>query len=599
MNFSAEKQNEHMARSLIQELVRLGVENFCIAPGSRSTPLTLAAKDNALAKVIMHYDERSLGFFALGIAKATRKPACVIVTSGTAIANLYPAVLEAYYDRNPLIILTADRPPELHDIGANQTIDQTRFFGSHCKWQFTIPTFDQVACKEALTAIISNAYYQSMYSPKGPVILNCQIREPFFPKSKQHNIHTLEEPYPRIISHFSKKVLSNESLQQIANGISNFEKGLIVVGKLEDDEEIESILEVAMRLQWPILADPLSHIRAIGADSASIAYYNHILQSTSSSSKLIPHAILYFGGALTSKPLSKWLKSVKPKKFLHVGNFSNRHDPELLTTERVEMNPALFSSLLFSFLPKRLPTLWFSLWKEASLCVEEALTEFVEENTSLSEPFTVQALKHPKYTDCHFFFSNSLPIRYADTFFFPQSSTGKILGNRGVSGIDGILSTALGITYGLNERVFAVVGDLSFLHDVTALSLVKTLNLPITYIVINNFGGGIFHFLPIAEKTAALEECFATGHKQEIQAIAKAYQIPVQQVDAQKSYLQALDQSLNREGPMIIEVLSDRTTNRRFHQEIEEYMQKKLLKNYKEKDLCFFTPKKEMKIVTL
>lgn len=598
MNRSVEDHNEQSAKYIVQELVRLGITQFCIAPGSRSTPLAIAAQENAFTKTTIHYDERSLSYFALGYGKATHTPACIIVTSGTAIANLYPAVIEAYYSHTPLFILTADRPPELQSIGANQTIDQNKFFSNHTRFESTIPPANPYFSKGCLGSLLSQAYFRSINGPSGPVAINFMFREPFFSQSKKPKIHELQEPTPHTKPYFSKRVLPEEDFQSIANEIDSSEKGLIIVGALQSNEEVESILDLAMQIQWPILADPLSTVRAIGRDASIIPYYNHILQSTHAKEKLIPSSILYLGGQLTSKPLSKWLKASNPKKYYHVGNFPDRHDPENLVSDKIEMEISTFCSLLKQYTRGRDPSRWFSLWKEYSLHVEETIVDFLDSYPSMTEPYVLHSLQKEASENTSFFFSNSLPIRYADTFFFPKSQKGMAFGNRGSCGIDGILSTALGVAKA-KGRVTAVVGDLAFLHDVTALSLIKSENLPITFIILNNFGGGIFHFLPIAEKKQHLETLFATGHSQEITNIVKAYDIPIHKVVDHDGYHNAVEHGRNTDGPLIIEVISNRQANWDFHQEIETHMQKKLMRGKKEKELCYFPTKKEKKIVTL
>lgn len=577
--------NDSKAKLIISELVKSSVRHFLIAPGSRSTPLALAASENPLAKTTVHFDERGLAFLGIGIAKATQNPVCLICTSGTAVANFYPAIIEASMSFTPLIILCADRPTELRDVGSNQAIDQVKAFGSYLRWEIDLPCSDPHLPDDFVARSIDQAVFRAKNSPSGPVLINIMIREPLTLPGKRKLSSNEEFPLPQTNYYFSEKQLKEEDLITIAKDLSKYEKGVIVIGNLPPTLNLEPIYSIAMKLQWPIFADSLSGVRSMGRDSSLIPFYNHLLQATYSSGKMLPEAVLYLGGHIVSKILLKWLKTLMPKKFYHVANFPNRHDPNHQVSDRIESDPILFCQNIGLFLKGRSPSIWLSIWKEYSLHIEEVLSDFFEESFQLSEPQSVFSLLKTPLDSFSFFFSNSLPIRYADTFFFPKEPSGLVFGNRGVSGIDGIIASSIGVAYGLNRPLFAFIGDLAFLHDLNSLALAKQLSLPITFIVLNNSGGGIFHFLPIAENKKFLDSFVATKHTLMMEGFAKAFDIPYIKPKSLDEYQTHLSATLDNPLLQIIEIETNAEENYLFHQQIEQYVRKRLLKGKKDRNL--------------
>lgn len=576
--------NEERAKTVISELIKSSVRYFLISPGSRSAPLTLAAAQNPLAETVVHFDERGLAFHGLGIAKATSLPVCLICTSGTALMNFYPGVVEASKSNVPLIILAADRPPELRDTGANQTIDQVKPFGNYCRWEIDFAFQDLSIPESMIATTINHAVYRSTSSPPGPVLINCMIREPSLSKKSTPNFTMDISPLPTTRYYISQKSLPSEEYQYLADEISVYEKGMIIVGSQSLTHDEECILSFAMKLQWPVFADPLSGLRELGRDTHLIHHYNYILTTTAAKEKMLPDVVIHLGGPMVSKHLTKWLEALELKKYLHVANFPHRQDPGHLVTDRIEMEATEFCKHMCQALKARPPSLWLSLWKEYSLEVEEALSKIFQENHFLSESFTIHSIEERVSKDCSFFFASSLSIRYADSLFFPREKGGTIFGNRGASGIDGTIATAIGVARGLKTRVLAILGDLAFLHDLNSLALLEKNPLSITFLVLNNEGGGIFHFLPVAEKKEYFEKFFETKHSFSMKAFAKAFNIPYHSPKNQLEYLDTLEECTKVETPNILEIKTTGKENYELYQQIEKVLQNRLSRNKKEKN---------------
>lgn len=588
-----EELNYLKAKKFISELIKSGVRSFVISPGSRSTALAIAAFENPLAEKTIHFDERGSSFHALGIAKSSHRPVASICTSGTALANMYPAIIEASLSGVPLIILAGDRPPELRDCGSNQAIDQIKMFGNYLRYEVDLLFSDPHLSDEVFATTANQAVYQATTGFNGPVLINAMFREPLFSEVNYALNRNDKSPLPHTFYHTTEKVLSDSQIEAIAEDFSTHEKGLIIVGSLPFSTNLESILQLAIKLQWPIFADPLSNLRSIGRDSALIAFYNHILLTTLSSEKMIPSAILHLGGTFVSKTLLKWIESLDIKRFYHVNNSSNRIDPCHKVTDFIEMRADFFADAVIPKLEPSTPTFWLSLWKEYSLTIEEMLLEFFHKEGELTELGVVCELLNYVDETTSLFLGNSLPIRYFDTFFFPKERSGNMYANRGASGIDGNLATAIGIAKGNKEPLIAVVGDLTFLHDLNSLSLAQNHSIPIIFIVLNNFGGGLFQFLPIAHADPEVfEKLFLCKHNISIEPFVKGFHIPFYQPSSFPDFKKALEDGLKTASLSVIEVLTNSEANFTYHQEIENHLRKKMMRSRKEKELCYFAKEK-------
>ncbi len=510
---------------LIDQLAQQGVCDFFIGSGSRSTPLVLAAAHHPKIRLHRHLDERSLSFFALGCALAKEAPVALIATSGTAIGNLLPAVMEAHHASIPLILLTADRPPELRDTGANQTTDQIKIFQGFCRWQFDL---DSTMPKQAIRSKAAHAVFRALSPQPGPVQINCPLREPLYPLQGPF----LEKsPFPLQLG----KIVSTQSLDLPA-------KGIICIGRLPKRSDIGPILALAQKLQWPVFADILSNARLTPTEE-QIRRFDWIIGPQAPQ----PDCILHFGERLTSKRLLEWIGKIRPR-YLHISPYPHWFDPGHFVTERIVSDQADFTA-------ESDPS-WLKRWKELDF-------EF-DAFDSFTESSAIRSLSHVPLHNHALFLGASMPIREAEWFLFPQQAIG-FFSNRGLSGIDGNIATAAGLAAGLNSPVLAIVGDLTALHDLNALSLIKQSKQPITLIISNNQGGGIFSHLSVA-KDPRFEELFAFEHHIDFKHAAALFDLPYTRVQS----LQELASAFQPTRSNIVELVNSRTENIAFHKHLKE-----------------------------
>ncbi|HLI93963.1 MAG TPA: 2-succinyl-5-enolpyruvyl-6-hydroxy-3-cyclohexene-1-carboxylic-acid synthase [Puia sp.] len=531
------------AHWIIDQLVQQGVRHFCVAPGSRNTPLVLAAAEHPKIKVHVHYDERGLGFFALGIGKAGRGPAALIATSGTAVGNLLPSVMEAHHTCTPLILLTADRPAELRDCSANQASDQIKIFQPFVRWQVDVPP----SLNESyFRSIAAQGYFYARQNPPGPVQINCQYREPFSIPSST--------PFP--LQQGKKIVMEFPKLVGKPVG-SKHSKGIILVGRLPDPNDIHSILDLAKRIQWPVFADILSNARLFPTYE-QIQSFDWILKK---GCDLKPEQILHFGDRLTSKKLLEWLKEVKAD-MTHVSPYPFLQDPARILTGRVQADIPGFCT---HFQAPSDPH-WLAGWQN----LDSEISSLAESRFADSSPFTeahaMRALARAIPSDFSIFLGNGMPIRDADHFLYPKKLKGFFC-NRGLSGIDGNIATAAGIAEGLQAPVAAFIGDQATLHDLNSLPLLK--KYPVFLIASNNFGSGIFHHLPIA-KSPHFETYWAASHNWHFEMAAKMFDIPYMRLDSDPE--EALGAVFQTRSSSLTEMITDRTENYLFQQQIQILM---------------------------
>ncbi len=440
---------------IIDQLIQQGVERFCIAPGARSTPLVVAAAEHPKAKTLVHFDERALGFYALGFARGSGQCTALIVTSGSAVGNLMPSVMEAHHRQAPLLLLTADRPAELRDTGANQTTDQVKIFGSFVRWQTDLPPTGE---EKFFRSVAAQGFFHAMQAPRGAVQINCQFREPLYEKNFKR------PPFgnPIAIS-FPKQVAPPIHLKA--------KRGVILIGEIDSDPR--PILHLAKTLQWPVLADLLSSARLFPSHE-QIRHFETFLQTDAPT----PDAILHFGGAFISKSILHLAPT------LHIGPLPFLQDPSRSLVARVQSDIFSFCE---TFTAKTDPP-WLPLWKSLDKTPMPSNREMQ----------AIEALGQKIPEDWAVFFGNGMAIRNADRFFFPKTCKA-ILGQRGLSGIDGNIALARGLSDGLKAPLLAFIGDQTCLHDLTSLSLIGSSDYPIVLVVSNNFGGRIFSQLPVAE----------------------------------------------------------------------------------------------------
>lgn len=536
--------NYYFSYQLIDQLIKQGVQDFFLAPGSRSTPLVLAVANHFEAHCHIHFDERGLAFYALGFAKARKKPVALIVTSGTAVGNLLPAVMEARYDFVPLILLTADRPPELRDCGANQSCNQVHIFGSYVRWQVDLPCADELSFIKSLPTTIA----QAVYYAQGPVHLNCMFREPL------SSPHKSLEPLPSIQYTRACLIPNSSTIEQYASHLKDFLNGAIIATATSPTAPVIALAE---KLNWPIFPDILSPLRALN-HPLIISYFDLILKVQPCSFK----AVIQIGERFVSKILLQTLEKSPPKFYLQVLEGPHRFDPAHIINHRIQSDLSSFCQMLCLKLDPSKTSSHLQLWQTRQLQTAKKLSDYFMKQTTLSEP-AIAHLLEPK--NSALFLGNSMPIRDANCYL-PVVS-GPVFANRGLSGIDGNIATACGIAIGIQRHTLALLGDLSFLHDLNSLALVAKSPYPCTLIVVNNQGGGIFSFLPLDQPKTIKETFFATAHEISFSSAAKLFSLPYyapQDLSSLKKLLQKDPHSC------VIELTTNREKNLLDHRQIED-----------------------------
>ena len=553
------QSNAERARLIIGELVRCGVDQFVMASGFRSAPLALAATSHPSAQVTVHFDERGSAFFALGYGRATRKPCAWITTSGTAVANGLPAVIESAMDEVPLICLTADRPPELRDTGANQTIDQVHIFGSYPEWFADLPAPGAEQDESFIRTTIDYAIHRAL---GGPVHLNCMFREPLLEKNdKDRSIPATPwetEGVPRTLyqTEVESTVTLGDGLQQ---KISSAQRGLVVSGRLQTLEEAEAISNLTNHLGWPLLADICA---PVPSTESSVIFFDLIVRSKPFIQRHQPDVILHFGGPLVSKELQKFLANSSPTTYVAISPSDSRIDPCHIVTDRIQSTiPGFCDSLLN--IPSGNPS--DTAWRDAWMCADAAawgtLSDVLQED--FSEPSLAWMLSDLLDSTNWVFGASSMPIRDLQAFFRRNQNAPRVFANRGASGIDGTLATAAGIAEAHSGCGTVLLGDLAILHDVNSLDLLKERDVII--VVVNNNGGGIFHMLPVALGHEEFEKVLGTPHGMDFQWAAAQFHIPYSLVDSCEEFREIWQSAASSSGPYLIEVQTDRAQNAELH----------------------------------
>lgn len=572
MNFSKLPNANHLWSSLIiEELIRNGIEYFCLAPGSRSSPLAVAVATNPRAKSFVHFDERALAFHALGYASATRKACAVITTSGTAAANLFPAIIEASKKKLPLVILTADRPPELRYTGASQTIDQVKMFGEYVRWQFDMPCPTTDIPANFVLTTIDQAVFRANGELKGPVHLNCMYREPLFKNGREQaclfptdlkrwqNARTPYTSYFRSGDTY-KRYVSPETIQKI-RGIK---KGIIVVGKLAGKRERKSVLALAEKLNWPVFPDVTSGLRLGNTHPNVIHYFDQILLSPIHSGSVLTakvDGILHLGGRITSKRWYDYIEQTRPSEYIMVLNHPLRNDPLHGVTLRVQARVDDFCDVLTKKVTKGKVNPFLSSLQKINARIDGIVEEYFGKATQLSEAAAARLVTRHIPVDSGLFLASSLPIRHADMYGDPSGSAVTLGANRGASGIDGTVASACGFAAGLGRPVTLLIGDLALLHDLNSLAMLKTTPQPLIIVALNNDGGGIFSFLPIAQFKNGFEKFFGTPHGLNFASAAEMFDLNYANPASAQEFVHAYKIALQSRTSTIIEVTSDRKQN--------------------------------------
>nr|XP_011462964.1 PREDICTED: protein PHYLLO, chloroplastic isoform X1 [Fragaria vesca subsp. vesca] len=604
--------NTVWASLIIEECSRLGLTYFCVAPGSRSSPLAVAASTHPLITCIVCYDERSLAFHAVGYARGSGKPAVVITSSGTAVSNLLPAVVEARQDFVPLLLLTADRPAELQDTGANQAINQVNHFGSFVRFFFSLPApTDQISARMVLTTLDSAVHWATS-SPCGPAHINCAFREPLENSPRKWMPSCLKglnlwmsnsEPFTKYIQVQHAHVSNNGcgGMSEVLNAIKGTNKGLLLIGAIHSEDEMWGVLLLAKHLQWPVIADILSGLRLrkllttfpeVDNDLFFIDHLDHALLSESVSNGINIDVIIQIGSRITSKRIAKMLEECFPCSYIMVDKHPFRHDPSHIVTHRIQSDIFEFAEYVLKAEFPHLSKEWSTYLQMLNAAVERELSFQICARHSLTEPQVAYLISEALSAESALFIGNSMAIRDADMYGRGwsecTSSTAvtnlksnlpcqmvRVAGNRGASGIDGLLSTAVGFAVGCNKRVLCVLGDVSFLHDTNGLAIVnqRTLRKPMTIVVINNHGGAIFSLLPLADrvKPRILDQYFYTSHNVSIRELCAAHGVMHLHAKTKLDLEDALFTSQQGGIDYVIEVESCIDTNASFHSTLRKF----------------------------
>jgi 2-succinyl-5-enolpyruvyl-6-hydroxy-3-cyclohexene-1-carboxylate synthase len=563
----------------VDELNSSGVRHVSLAPGSRSTPLALLFRRHSDVRVWTHLDERSAAFFTLGMAKSLREPVAILSTSGTAAVNFAPAVVEAYYARVPLIVLTADRPPELRGVGANQTVDQVDLYGSHVKWSMDMKLPDSSA--EALRdvrATAARAVASARAAAPGPVHINFPFREPLIPAdipAVERNGSDMQETKSIARVEDLAHQPDPESISALADELDDMKRGLIVCGPQDDPGFADAVARLADELDFPILADALSQVRCGPHHTPRVIdAYDAFLRDEELSKSLVPDIILRFGAAPTSKPLLQYLERHGASRQVLIDNADAWRDPTSTADQRILSDSRPFCEALSDALraPERAQareaTDWTLRWQDLNQNTRAALTSRLKSDDACSEPGVFRELAQQLPDGATLFAGNSMPVRDLDTFFGGSERPIRFMANRGASGIDGVVSSALGASVASDEPLVLVIGDLSFYHDMNGLLAAERYDLNATIILVNNDGGGIFSFLPQAENGEHFEELFGTPHGLDFQHAAKMYDLDYRVVASAEQLGDAVNESITKSGVQVIEVQTDRQANVILHQEL-------------------------------
>uniref|UniRef100_A0A0A0KQZ1 Mandelate racemase/muconate lactonizing enzyme C-terminal domain-containing protein n=1 Tax=Cucumis sativus TaxID=3659 RepID=A0A0A0KQZ1_CUCSA len=618
INETGHSEQEHAninalwASLIVEECSRLGLTYFCIAPGSRSSPLAIAAASHPLITCTACFDERSLAFHAIGYAKGSHSPAVVITSSGTAVSNLLPAVVEASQDFLPLLLLTADRPSELQNAGANQAINQVNHFGSFVRFFFSLPApTDQLPARMVLTTLDSAVHWATS-SPCGPVHINCPFREPLENSPSPWNLSCLNglHIWSSSTEVFTKYIRLEASptstdtfghMAEVLKVIHGARNGVLLLGSIQSEDEIWAAFLLAKHISWPIVADVLSGLRLRKSLSPFLEMKNnfffidhldHALLSDSVRKWLKFDVIIQIGSRVTSKRVSKLLEDCSPCSYIMVDKHPDRHDPSHIVTHRIQSTVLEFvGCLLKASFPLNKSKLTATL-RALNMMVEWEIQFQISAHYSLSEPEVAQVISEALSFDSVLFLGNSMPIRDVDMYAYGWSKcndSGAAIplnlqmpfywtwtsGNRGASGIDGLLSSAVGFSVGCNKRVLCVLGDVSFLHDTNGLAILnkRMKRKPVTVVVINNNGGAIFSLLPIKDKVdaAILDQFFHTSHQVSLRNLCVAHGLKHLHVRTKKELQDALFMSHHEENDCIIEVESSIDANTTFHSVLRKF----------------------------
>ena len=568
--------NEYIA-ALVDEFYQLGVRHAVFSPGSRSTTMAMLFKEHEGFETYMNIDERSASFMALGIAKAHKEPTVLVCTSGSAVAHYLPAILEAQYSGIPLIVLSADRPHTLLHVGAPQTVDQHKIFGTAVNY------FEELAVPQEShyytypRQVARKAYMKAMDTKKGPVHINVPLFEPLVPElSRNHfeagrsSFKVVKPNYSSVfgcdnrnnLTHINNVIdvaHNNDSTKEINDLLERYERILILAGPQIDVDEADMIRSFGEALQAPIFADPLSNVRGCDTSKVVISTYDALLAGQALWNELKPDCVIQFGQIVVSKRVQQMLASWIDVEYIEVNPTMDSMNPTGRTTMHVQASIDVFTNL---YGVKNDSPAYLGKWQHLETAGKQKLGTAIEE-PSCFEGRTIRELQQHISDNAQVLIANSMTIRDFDYFWFSGESKAVLYGNRGVNGIDGTISTALGLA--ANGRpTYLVTGDLSLFHDLNGLAVAKTHNLNLTIILHNNDGGGIFEYLP-QKGTKHFDYLFSTSQGLDYSGAAKLYGCGYTKISSPNELSSVLANVSQETGVHIIEIPTNREYSRELH----------------------------------
>jgi 2-succinyl-5-enolpyruvyl-6-hydroxy-3-cyclohexene-1-carboxylate synthase len=535
-----------LATVLVDELVRCGLTDVVLAPGSRSAPLALALYEQSRVRLHVRIDERSAAFLALGMAKRSGRPVAVVCTSGTAAVNFHPAVVEAHESGLPLLVLTADRPPELRETGANQTIDQVKLYGSAVRWSCEVGTPEERPGMVAYwRSLASRAWHVALDPDPGPVHLNVAFREPLIPDGDESWCEPLDGdaggPWTKVRAATPGSVLH----------VPPTRRGVLVVG--DGAVNVKRYVAMASMAGWPVLAEPNGNARY--GDHALSAHH-FLLGVPEFAERYRPEVVVTLGKPGLSRPLLSYLRRAE-EHVVVAPSLARWPDPVRSATQVAQ--------------EAEIPVVsgddaWLKGWRTADLVARGAVDRVLDESSELTEPRLARDLVSAMPGGSLLLAAASMPIRDLDQTMHPRRGI-RILANRGASGIDGLVSTAIGAALAHGNRSYALLGDLAFLHDQNGLIIGPQDHRPdLAIIVVNNAGGGIFSLLPQAAFSEPFERVFGTPHQVDMASVAAAHGIPYARLEV----MEDLAKVMTKEGLRIVEARTDRAANAALHARMRE-----------------------------
>ena len=546
--------NEYIA-ALVDEFYQLGVRHAVFSPGSRSTTMAMLFKEHEGFETYMNIDERSASFMALGIAKAHKEPTVLVCTSGSAVSHYLPAVLEAQYSGVPLIVLSADRPHTLLHVGAPQTVDQHKIFGTAVNYFEELAVPQEAHYYTYPRQVARKSYMKAMDTKKGPVHINVPLFEPLVPELSRNHFEAGRSSFKVVKPNYSDIFACGEG----NNLLERYERILILAGPQIDVDEADMIRSFGEALQAPILADPLSNVRGCGTSKVVISTYDALLARQALWYELKPDCVIQFGQIVVSKRVQQMIASWTDVEYIEVNPTMDSMNPTGKTTMHMQASIDVFTHL---YGKNNNSDTYLNIWRRLDQAGKKQLS-LASDEPHCFEGRTIRELQKQIPEDGQIFVANSMTIRDFDYFWFSGESKAVLYGNRGVNGIDGTISTALGLA--VNGRpTYLVTGDLSLFHDLNGLAVAKTHNLNLTIILHNNDGGGIFEYLP-QKGTKHFDYLFSTSQGLDYSGAAKLYGCDYTKISSPDELSSVLANVSQETGVHIIEIPTNREYSRELH----------------------------------